>query len=271
MALSTASAYPESTADAFEIGSTLGYDGIEVMVWTDPISQDPIALRQLAAQWEIPVVAVHMPCLLVTQRVWTTDPWVKLRKSIEMASDLEADVVVVHPPFRWQREYARRFLEGIEHLSAGTGVRVAVENMFPIRGAGRTLTAYAPHWDLTRINPLYATLDTSHSGVAQQDAPKLAAMLGDRLVHVHLADSLGTGKDEHLIPGRGVQRCGDLLHQLARSGFTGHICVEVNTRRAESRADREGDIAEALSFARLHLADGAAGPAAGAGITIDAQ
>ena len=270
VALSTASAYPETTADAFEIGSSLGYDGIEVMVWTDPVSQDPLTLKRLAEEWEIPVVAVHMPCLLVTQRVWTTDPWVKLRKSIEMANVVGADVVVVHPPFRWQREYARRFLDGIEQLSRGTGVRVAVENMFPIRGAGRALTAYAPHWDVTRINPTFATLDVSHSGTAQQDAPTLAATLGARLVHVHLADSEGSGKDEHLIPGRGAQRCGQLLEDLAASGFDGHICVEVNTRRSPSRADREGDLAEALAYARLHLAAGA-DPAAGVVTARDAQ
>jgi sugar phosphate isomerase/epimerase len=264
VALSTASVYPQPTADAFEIGSTLGYDGIEVMVWTDPVSQNAPLLKRLEEQWEIPVVAVHAPCLLVTQRVWTTDPWVKLRRSIDMAEELGADIVVVHPPFRWQREYARRFLEGIEQLTATTSVRVAVENMFPLRTAGRSLTAYAPHWDLTRIQPRHATLDVSHAGVALQDSPTLAAMLGDRLTHVHLADSMGTSKDEHLIPGRGKQRCAQLLVDLGRKGFPGHVCVEVNTRRALSRADREGDIAEALAFARLHLEDGRTGAAVAA-------
>lgn len=254
VALSTASAYPESTADAFEIASTLGYDGIEVMVWTDPVSQDAAALTQLAAEWEIPVVAVHVPCLLVTQRVWTTDPWVKLRRSIDMARAVGADVVVVHPPFRWQREYARRFLAGIDKLSAGTGVRVAVENMFPLRTALLPVTGYAPHWDLRKFSTPYTTLDVSHAGVAGQSAPELARDLGERLVHVHLADSLGSGKDEHLIPGRGRQACAELLRDLGRSGFSGHVCVEVNTRRAPTRADREGDLAEALAFARLHLA-----------------
>lgn len=254
VALSTASAYPESTADAFEIGSMLGYDGIEVMVWTDPVSQDAAELKRLAKEWEIPVVAVHMPCLLITQRVWTTDPWVKLRRSIDMAAELGADIVVVHPPFRWQRAYADRFLDGIAQLSAGSGVRVAVENMFPV---GRFVTAYAPHWDLRKIHPQFATLDLSHSGTAQQDAVDLAAHLGERLVHVHMADSEGSGKDEHLIPGRGTQRCGDLLEVLGRFGFAGHICIEVNTRRAPTREDREGDLAEALAFARLHLAAGA--------------
>ena len=32
VALATASVYPESTANAFEIASRLGYDGVEVMV-----------------------------------------------------------------------------------------------------------------------------------------------------------------------------------------------------------------------------------------------
>ncbi len=48
VALSTASVYPESTAAAFEIAARLGYDGVEVMVWTDPVSQDVEALRGLS-------------------------------------------------------------------------------------------------------------------------------------------------------------------------------------------------------------------------------
>ena len=45
--LSTSSVYPEGTAAAFEIASRLGYDGIEVMVGTDSVSQDPEALSAL--------------------------------------------------------------------------------------------------------------------------------------------------------------------------------------------------------------------------------
>jgi sugar phosphate isomerase/epimerase len=34
--LSTSSVYPERTTDAFETAARLGYDGLEVMVYTDP-------------------------------------------------------------------------------------------------------------------------------------------------------------------------------------------------------------------------------------------
>jgi hypothetical protein len=81
--LSTSSVFPESTAAAFEIASALGYDGVEIMVGTDATSQDSSALRALVDYHQIPVMALHAPCLLVTQRVWGTEPWGKLQRAKE--------------------------------------------------------------------------------------------------------------------------------------------------------------------------------------------
>ena len=44
------------------------------------------------------------------------------------------------------------------------------------------------------------------------------------------------------------------LETLARRAFDGTVVVEINTRRADTRADREADLAEALAFTRLNLA-----------------
>ena len=52
---------------------------------------------------------------------------------------------------------------------------------------------------------------------------------------------------------RGSQPCGELLERLAGDGFASSVVVEVNTRRAADRAEREADLAEALAFTRLHL------------------
>jgi sugar phosphate isomerase/epimerase len=254
VALSTASTYPESTAAAFEIAGRLGYDGVEVMVWTDPVSQDPDALRRLSDYHGVPILAVHAPCLLITQRVWGAEPWVKLQRARTAAESLGASTVVVHPPFRWQRDYARDFIAGIERMADETGVRFAVENMFPLRARGRAVVPYAPGWDPTEDDYRHCTLDLSHTSVSQSDAIAMADAMGDRLVHVHLADGAGTARDEHLIPGRGEQPCAELLELLAERGFDGTVVVEVNTRRAESRADREADLAEALAFTRLNFA-----------------
>ncbi|MCX2969834.1 sugar phosphate isomerase/epimerase [Streptomyces sp. JHD 1] len=231
----------------------LGYDGVEVMVWTDPVSQDVEALRRLADQHGVPVLAVHAPCLLITQRVWSTDPWAKLTRARAAAERLGADTVVVHPPFRWQRSYARAFVEGVWRMAHETDVRFAVENMFPWRYRDREMQAYAPGWDPTEEDFRHFTIDLSHTATARTDTLAMLDRMGDRLGHVHIADGNGSAKDEHLVPGRGSQPCAEVLTRLAATGFEGHVVVEVNTRRAMSSAEREADLAEALAYTRRHL------------------
>lgn len=254
IALSTMAAYPESVAAAFELAASTGYDGLEVMVWTDAVSQDVEALHRLRDQFAIPVLAVHAPCLMITQRVWGTRPWGKLERAAEAARSLGADTVVVHPPFRWQREYAREFPAGLIRLAEQTGVRFAVENMFPLRMRGRQVSAYAPDWCPLDDDYRHFTLDTSHTSVSGTDPLALLNDMADRLAHVHIADGTGLRTDEHLVPGRGTQPCAAVLERLAERGFGGTVVVEIGTGRARSRAEREADIVEALAFTRLHLA-----------------
>jgi sugar phosphate isomerase/epimerase len=251
--LSTSSVYPEGTAAAFEIASRLGYDGIEVMVGTDSVSQDPEALSALVDHYQAPILSIHAPCLLVTQRVWGTDPWGKLIRAKEAAERLGASTVVVHPPFRWQRSYAKGFVAGLAAMANETDVEFAVENMFPWRAAQRELPAYSPGWDVRDEDYPHVTLDLSHTSVSRSDALAMAADLADRLRHVHLADGTGSARDEHLIPGRGEQPAAELLQHLARTGFDRTVIVEVSTRGALSREEREADLTEALQFARRHL------------------
>jgi hypothetical protein len=132
-------------------------------------------------------------------------------------------------------------------------VRFAVENMFPLRARGRAVVPYSPDYDPSEEEFRHFTLDLSHTAVSQSDALAMAERMGERLTHIHIADGLGTARDEHLVPGRGTQPCAELLENLATSGFDGTVVVEINTRRSEDRAEREADVAEALAFTRLHL------------------
>jgi sugar phosphate isomerase/epimerase len=258
VALSTSSVYPERTPDAFELAARLGYDGVEVMVYTDPVSQDADVLRRLSDYHELPIVSVHAPSLLLTQRVWGREPWEKLRRAAELAEIVAAKVVVLHPPFRWQREYVRGFEKGLAAMAEETDVIFAVENMYPLRAGTSEVVPYAPHWDPTALDVPHVTLDLSHTAASGSDALVMAAELGGRLGHVHLADGTGMPAgpvpDEHLVPGRGSQPCAEMLGQLAASGYPGAVVVEVKTSRAPTREDRETDLAEALAFARQHLA-----------------
>jgi sugar phosphate isomerase/epimerase len=251
--LSTSSVFPETTAAAFEIAAKLGFDGVEVMVGTDTTSQDPETLRALSDHYELPILSIHAPCLLVTQRVWGTDPWGKLQRAQGAAELLGASTVVVHPPFRWQRDYARDFVSGLERMRSETDVVFAVENMYPWRAGPGSVAAYLPDWDVRNDDYPATTLDLSHTAVSRSDAVEMARDLAERLAHVHLADGTDSARDEHLIPGRGDQPVSEVLDLLKASAFTGSVILEVSTRRAPDRAARDLDLAEALQFARKHL------------------
>ncbi|MFY9808089.1 MAG: sugar phosphate isomerase/epimerase [Pseudonocardiaceae bacterium] len=253
VALSTASTWPEPISVAFELAAELGYDGVEVMVWGDPVSQDVAAVAALATRYQMPVLALHAPCLLISQRVWAADPAVRLDRSVQAACELGAGTVVVHPPFRWQREYVTGFGAQIAALEACSGLTIAVENMFPMRRGRLEVSSFVPSPDPTDVGYSHYTLDLSHTAAAGVDAVAMAQRMGAQLAHLHLADGSGAPRDEHLVPGRGSQPCAEVCLALVDRGFTGTAVLEVSTRRARTRRERRAVLTEALLFARLNL------------------
>ncbi|GAD83698.1 sugar phosphate isomerase/epimerase family protein [Nocardia asteroides] len=268
--LSTASVYPENTQAAFRYAAELGYDGVELMVWAEPASQDIATVQSYVKRYGVPVLAVHAPCLLISQRVWGADPVAKLERSVRTAQALGADTVVVHPPFRWQRRYAKGFADQVGELEAHYPIKVAVENMFPMRadtlfrqgsvrrlerraGPGAAVSAFSPSFDPTDIGFEHYTLDLSHTATAGADALELARRMGEGLVHLHLADGRGAAHDEHLVPGEGTQPCAQLCEHLVHTGFTGHAVAEINTQTARTTAERSALLGRTLDFARRHL------------------
>ena len=179
--LSSASVYPRKVAYAFELAAELGYDGLEVMVWSDPTTQDDNALAHLAQQYGVEIRSIHAPTLLVSQNVWGAKPGPKLAKAVDMAQTLGASTVVVHPPFAWQRRYARQFVDQVHALTAESGLTIAVENMYPWRPRKHDYGAYLPGWDPTEHDYDSVTLDLSHAATARQDSLQMAKAFGSRL------------------------------------------------------------------------------------------
>jgi sugar phosphate isomerase/epimerase len=255
--LSTSSVFPLKTEEAFRLARRAGYDGVEIMVTRDETTQDAAGLNALAKKYDMPVLSIHAPVLVLTAFVWGRDPRVKLEKSAELARATGAGTVVVHPPFRWQGGYALQFLAIVRELRAAWGVEIAIENMFPWNVAGRGLKAYAPGWDPVTMDCDAVTLDFSHAALSGRNALAMASTLGTRLRHVHLCDgsgSLADGRvfDEHLLPGRGTQPVAEVLAHLAASDWNGSVVAEINTRKARSERDRLELLRETIEFARAH-------------------
>lgn len=255
--MSTSCVHPLSVENAFRLASQAGFDGIEVMITEDPATRSVTDLAALSRAYGMPILSVHAPVLPFTQFVWGTDPAAKLERSAELAAELGATTVVVHPPYRWQPRYARRFLDHVDEVSGEYRLEVAVENMFPIAVGPLRVGAFSPGWDPIASGARAITLDFSHAAVADRDSLELAMAAGGRLRHVHLCDSTGGGiSDEHLVPGRGTQPVAEVLQYLGQRGWKGSLIAEVATRGAGGDTGRLVMLAETVRFARTHVSTG---------------
>lgn len=256
--MSTTCVYPFAVEHAFRIARMAGFDSMEVMVTNDPVTQDAAKLREISERYSLPISAIHAPVLLLTTFVWGRDPQVKLEKSAELAAELDAATVVVHPPFRWQAGYAQNFERLVRQTAANTGVDIAVENMFPWTVRGRSVQAYAPSPEPLELDVDSMTLDFSHASLSGRDSLQMAIEMGARLKHIHLCDGAtsaadGAVLDEHLLPGEGTQPVAETLQHLARTGWHGSVVAEVNVRQEKDEQYRLEKLVQTVAFAREHL------------------
>jgi sugar phosphate isomerase/epimerase len=231
LACSTASVFTRPLRAIFALLAETGFTGVEVMVTKDPATQEPRTIRDLAEEHGLRVDAIHAPFLLVTRSVWGTDPLGKVYRAIELAEQVGSPLVVVHPPYRWQTSYRRWLEEHLPGLERQTGVRVAVENMFPVRVRGRKIAALHATQTLEDLQGFPdVVLDTSHAAVADLDPVDALGRLQGRLAHVHLSNNAGKGWDSHLPVDEGVLDLNGFLGALSADGFDGTVSLELDLR-----------------------------------------
>jgi sugar phosphate isomerase/epimerase len=255
---STGPFYMYSLEETFEVLAEAGFDGAELMITQDRLSQDPHRLAALAGRYQLPVPAVHGPFLLATWLVWGTDPRGKIERCLRFAEASGASTIVIHPPYRWQTRYAGWLEERIVAVRAQTGITIAVENMFPVWVNGRPLP-FQSGIDLAELERWpYVTLDLSHLAVAGIDLLEAQAQLGDRVVHVHASNNAGRGRDTHGPLDQGVLPVREFLERLGQRRFPGAVTLELDVRPWwEDRAGLIDMLRDNLVTARKHLAAGA--------------
>jgi sugar phosphate isomerase/epimerase len=239
---STAPFFRQPLRQAFRAIADAGFDAVEVMVSQDPATQEPDRLTALAREFGLRVDAIHAPFLLVTRRVWGTDPIGKIDRAVHLAGEVGASLVVVHPPYRWQRGYRNWIGERLRGIAEETGVVVAVENMFPLRLPGApSMRFHSEHARADANGTPYLVLDTSHAAVSGIDIRQALARDRDRIRHVHLSNNAGRGWDSHLPVGRdGVLPVESFLADLT-DGYRGSVSLELDLRpwMKDPRALRE--------------------------------
>ena len=184
--------------------------------------------------------------------MWGTDPVVKISRSIEMAERLDAGVVVAHPPFVWQRSAVGSFAAAVSELSGRSEVRIAVENMFPIKVAGALVNSYRPHWDPVPAGHDWYTLDLSHTATSGVGRAGHGRANGWRPRAHPPGRRIRVGPRRASGSRAGFPALCRGAHPVGRRRVPGSVVAEVATR-GRSPERRESDLAEALTFARWHL------------------
>jgi sugar phosphate isomerase/epimerase len=225
---------------AFGVLAEAGYTDAELMVTQDPATQDAERVVAAAATEGMRVPVVHGPFLLLTRRVFGTDLVVKGRRSLELAGALGADLMIVHPPFRWQRAFHQWLLGDAGPEAEELGTRVGVENLYPVTVAGRPVRFHR-YTEPEHLRPFpHVVLDTSHFGVAEVDINAAYLALREQAVHLHVSDNRGGGRDSHAPLGHGLLPLASFLHQVGRDerqgvGRVGNgdasITLELDCRR----------------------------------------
>ena len=229
--LSTAPFFRSPIREAFRSAREAGFQGVEVMVTSDPDTQDAATLLRLASEFELDIRALHAPFLLLTRRVWGTDPITKIYRGAQVAGEANIPLVVVHPPYRWQTRYRRWVDRQLSDFSGRSGVTVAVENMFPVKIRGeRGLRFHSSQQfeDLDRFDDL--VLDTSHLAVAGFDLLEAYQRYREKVRHFHISNNAGKGWDSHLPVDEGVLPLDELLTTLAQDRFGGTVALELDLR-----------------------------------------
>ena len=232
LVFSTAPWFRRPVREAFRHIADAGYEAVEIMVTQDPYTQEPHLLAGLSKEFGLRVAAIHAPFLLITRSVWGSEPTGKIYRAVHLAQEVEASLVVIHPPYRWQVRF-RRWIEGnLEEFSARTGVTVAVENMFPLRLAGERGLTFHSGQEFEELERFpFLVLDTSHAAVAGIDIREAFRHYRDQIQHVHLSNNAGKGWDSHLpVYEEGVLPLGEFLDDLGRDGFAGAVSIELDLR-----------------------------------------
>jgi sugar phosphate isomerase/epimerase len=217
---------------ALDAVAEAGFTEIELMITRDPRTHEPDLPARLAEERGLKIASVHGPFLVITKSVWGLDPVRKIERGVDFCRAVGATTYIVHPPYLWEREFARWLRDKCEEVSESSGVKIAVETMYPRWVAGRRLRGH--RWlkpeELVAAAP-YVVMDTSHLTVGRHDILDAYEVMRPKLVHIHLSDNAGDGRDGHLELEQGVLPLGRFLAEVARTQYSGAISLELTVRR----------------------------------------
>ena len=235
----------------FEIAAGTGFDGIEIIVDETTDSADPVYLRRMIKEHGLPIPAVHAPFAFIDPPGWEKEEARRVKRSVRLAEEIGASLVVLHVPFFTDRVFRRWLEEELGSFQETTRVVLGVENMPQARKPGGRLgirlngpsILEVRRKGIWRLIPSFfnppcfpssdpdgisrfprVVLDTTHLATGGFDPVAAFDRLREKVVHVHLSNFDGR---EHLELRRGHIDIPRFIRHLGEKGYAGAFCLEI--------------------------------------------
>ena len=203
-----------------------GFTGAELLLAHNPETRDPERVLAYAQEAGLEIPVVHGPYMVLLRNVLGSAYIEKTRRSLELAAAMGADTLVAHAPFRWERKARGWVLAEAGEEARQHGPTFAMENLFPV--GGRNFSTVVTPEEMTAFPDV--VFDTSHFGVAGIDLFDAWEKLADRVMHLHVSDNFGNGKDSHAPIGAGILPLDRFLAMVGASGWSGTMTLELDCR-----------------------------------------
>ncbi|MEE4111540.1 MAG: sugar phosphate isomerase/epimerase [Desulfobacteraceae bacterium] len=229
--------------EEIETFARLGFDYLELAMDPPMAHHSTLSSNRTAITRALKVnglgLVCHLPTFLSTADLTESlrrASWTEMRRSLNVAADLGAKKVVLHPStaggmgafvLDTVKGYAFDFFSEMVDAARCLDVAICVENMFVRNRLGVEPDDFE---EIFKTFPsLKLTLDTGHANIHDRRGRRLKALVdrfGRRIGHLHVSDNQGT-RDDHLAVGQGTVKFADLAMRLKGAGYDDTVTVEV--------------------------------------------
>ncbi len=177
------------------------------------------------------------PSVIENNSEYNKKAFEKLKKSLEIAGELDAKICVVHPVQFSENQFEQNMelYHRLEPYAADYGVKIALENMYGWSDGKQKIVpnVCSVAQDFNRyvdsLNSAYFTacLDLGHCGLVDETAGSMIRDMGSRLgcLHIHDNDNF---RDSHTLPYTSKMDWDDILSALGEIDYQGNFTYEAD-------------------------------------------